>query len=262
MSNSRALRFSWQALFGPAASALLFCFFGLASPASADQVTLCPNQATVGGFGYTATDVSGPLDGTCGASSAVQIYIPASTNYGKLQFDSGMSGYPAGLTFGGLAGISANLSFASGGSDQPYFLLAFTDSSDSLGQHAATDQILMIEFQPSTLSGSTLAVDKGSTLFNLYDNTTGTYLEGGQSNTKSITGWLAEFSALHSEALQGIWIGEGLDGGNNGYEQMTVNSLVVDYVPEPGSMALMCTGLLGLAGLGAFRRRRQVVAAA
>src|ERR1700712_3753795 len=80
---------------------------GLATPALAGVVTLCPNQATVGGFGGSSSNVAGPLDATCGANSAVKIDIPASTDYVKLQFTSAMSGYPPGLTLGGLLGLSA-----------------------------------------------------------------------------------------------------------------------------------------------------------
>ena len=132
-SKSAAFRFFSRALPGGAAALLLFSF-GLAGPARAGEVTLCPRQATPGGFGFTATVVSGPLDGSCGANSAVQLNIPASTDYGTLQFNASTPGYPTALTLGGLSGLSANVDFSSGGSDQPYFLLAFTDTSGSLGQ--------------------------------------------------------------------------------------------------------------------------------
>jgi hypothetical protein len=216
---------------------------------------LCPSQATVGGFGGTASDVSGPLDGTCGANSAVQINIPSTTDYGKLQFNSSMPNYPSYLPLQGLLGLSANVSFTSSGTDQPFFMLDFTDSSNSLGQTAVSDQILMIEFQSSTLSANILAVDPASTLFNLYDNTTGTYLEGGQSHTNTIDGWLSSFPAMGSEALNGIWIGEGLTSGNTGPESLTVNSLEVRSVPEPSSIALFGAGLAILGFLGLGRRR-------
>jgi len=257
MSKSRSRRFHWQALSGSAASVLLLCSLGLAGPATAGVITLCPSQANpgVGGFGVVGTDVAGPLDATCGADSAVKIDIGASTDYGKLQFGSSTPGWPTGLTLAGLGGLSANVDYSTGGSDQPYFLLPFIDSSDSLGQGAASDQILMIEFQSNALSGNTLAADPSTTLFNLYDNTTGSYLQGGQHHTNTIAGWLSTYTALDSEELQGIWIGEGLTGTDTGAESLTVNSLDVT-VPEPSSIALFGAALAGLGFMGFTRRRR------
>jgi len=264
MSKSPAFRFLGQVLLGSAA-AVMPCAFGLASPARAgvSEVTLCPSAAVPGpgGFGGSSGNVAGPLDATCGANSAVALSIPASTDYGKLQFSASTPGYPVNLTLGGLLGLTANVSYSTAGTDSPFYLLAFTDSSDSLGQHAAGDQILMIEFQPATLSGAgndTLAANPNSTLFNLYDNTTGNYLQpsgpSGQQDAKTIDAWLAEFAVLDDESLQGIWIGMGLTGApGTGQETLTVNSLTLDSVPEPASLMLLG---VALAGLGFSRRRR------
>ena len=240
---------------------------GLAASNIANANTLCPNQATVGGFGNTSSSVSGPLDGSCGANSAVKIDIANSTSYGKLVFSSGMPGYPTGLTLSGLSGgsASANVVFTSKGSDQPFFLLPFVDSSGSLGQGSATDQILFIEFQANTLSGNTLGLDPTATLFNLYDNTTGVYLQGGQSVTKTLDGWLSTFALLGADQLQGIWIGEGLTGGNTGADSLTVNSLTITTpaaaTPLPAALPLFGSGL-GALGLLGWRRRRKAQATA
>src|SRR5208283_3158626 len=112
-----------------------------------------PNAAGQNGYGSdTFTNLPGPLDSTCGTNSAVTMYIPnATTGYARLAWDSTVAGYPAGLTLGNLAGANADVAFT--GDDQPFYMLAFTDSTDSLGQTDATDQILMIEFQSSSLTG-------------------------------------------------------------------------------------------------------------
>lgn len=245
----------------PLVAAAAFGIFALA-PSTAKANTLCPSQATVGGFNNTSSTVAGPLDGSCGANSAVKIDIAHSNDYGKLQFGSGMPGFPAGLTLGGLAGASANVAFTSGGGDQPFFLLPFVDSTQSLGQANATDQILLIEFQSAALSGNTLALDPNATLFNLFDNTNnGPYLQGGQSDAKTLDAWLAIFPQLAGDQLQGIWIGEGMAGSDTGPDSLTVNSLdVTSATPLPAALPMFGSAL-GLAG-GYFGWRRKKKAAA
>lgn len=236
------------------AAALLISGLGLATPAEAGQstVTLCPGAGTTGGINQTAGTTTGPLDGSCGTNSAVTLSIDHSTDYAKITFDSGSTGYPPGLALGDLVSASANVQYT-GTAAEPYFMLAFTDASHGLGQASATDQLLLIEFQASTLSGTTLALDPAATLFNLYDNTTGVYLAGGQHVTHTLADWLSANPQLATEALQEIRIGMGLTGSDVGAESMTVNSLTVSSVPEPATLALLGAGLLGLA---VTRRRR------
>src|ERR1035438_1065521 len=120
---SLKIRFLKQVFPSSVAAVALFGLVGIASPAKAD-VTLCPNLATPGGFGGNTTHVVGPLDATCGFDSAVNLEIPAETDYAKLQFNSGMTGYPAGLTLGTLLSLTANVDFSGAAGDNPYYLLA------------------------------------------------------------------------------------------------------------------------------------------
>ena len=111
---------------------LLAVITAIAITPSARAGTLCPNQAAQGGFGgQTYTNVSGPLDGTCGTNSAVTAAIPSDTDYAKLTWTTSNSGYPAGLTLGNLGGVTASVSLSPSGADQPFYLLSFTDPGDS-----------------------------------------------------------------------------------------------------------------------------------
>jgi hypothetical protein len=248
-----------------AAAVALLGLVGFTSPARADVAVLCPSLANQGGSGSnTFTPVAGPLDGTCGANSAVKMDIPTETDYARLRFDSSVANYPAGLTLGNLVGLNAAVQdFTGQPGDQPYYILAFTDLTGGLGQNANTDEILMLEFQTTTLSGSTLAFDPNATQVNLFDNVTGVYLGTGQQDTNTLAGWLLADPFLTGESLQAIRIAIGLSGGGTNPESLTVNSLEIttaSSVPEPrGTVVLLITALLGL-GLVARRRRGSFVA--
>ena len=111
-------------------------------------------------------------------------------------------------------------------------------------------------FCPTTLAGNTLGLDPASTLFNLYDNTAGAHLQGGQSDTNTLDGWLSMFAALGGEQLQGIWIAEGLTATNTGAESLTVNSLDVATTPLPATLPLFAGGLGALGYFGMRRKRK------
>lgn len=123
---------------------------GFVSLATADTYTLCANAANQDGMGsFTFNDVAGPLDGTCGANSAVNMSITTEPDYARLRWDSSATNYPTGLTLGNLGGMNADIrSFTPGeAGDQPYFMLVFTDATQGLGQAGASDQILMLKFR-------------------------------------------------------------------------------------------------------------------
>lgn len=230
----------------------VFALLCIGSPAWADNIALCPNTAGVDGYGgETFTNVAG-APAPCGANGAVQMYVPnETTGYARLAWSLN------GVSLGTLAGATANVGFV--GVDQPFYMLGFYDATDGLGQGAATDQILMIEFQSSSLNGNTLALDPNATLFNLYDNTTGKYLNlgaGGQHDVNTLAGWLSADPFLKGEALGQIRIGIGMAGGGTDPITATVYSLDLSTVPEPTSVTLLLT-LLGTAGLGVRLKQRR-----
>ncbi len=214
---------------------------------------MCPNAAQQGlGSGGTYTPTAGPLDSTCGANSAVAMSVPNDSDYAKLTWLPSMAGYPAGLTLGNLGGLAANVTNQFG--DNPFYMLAFTDPGDPFLDTTTGDQILMIEFQPSTVSGNSKNLNISTTRFNLYDNTAGCYLlpnggcnRSGQQDTNSLSGWLAADPSLGSDSLQQIRIGVGMAGGSGPAAGVTVNSL--ETVPEPTSLLLVLT-LVGATVLG------------
>ena len=214
---------------------------------------LCPgaaNQNTQVGGVYT---VVGGI-GSC-SNVAVQLYIPKDTDYARLEWTG------IGLTLGELGDSNATVAFtADKAGDQPYYMMTF-QSSTNLGQSGTpggniNDQIMMLEFQTTTTTGGNMALDPDSTLFNLYDNSTGYYLQGGQQDARTLDSWLGTPLGLSGDAITGLRIGEGLAGGCTGScsETLTVYSLDVGGpTPEPGTLDMFGLGLAGCALVGKRR---------
>ena len=210
---------------------------------------LCPNAANQGGFG---SDTFTPAPGACGAGTGVTMSITSNSDYARLEWTG------TGLTLGTLGLTTATVTLVAPAGDQPYYMMTFQDAGDVLGAPAG-DQMLMLEFQASTVSGSSMVLDPSSTLFNIYDNTTSTYFLGGQSNAHPLSYWLSTYSALNSDAITGFRIGEGLAGGCGGPGtcpvSLTINSVNLGTTaPEPATFGLAGAALLGLV----FLKKRTV----
>jgi hypothetical protein len=224
--------------------------------ALAGAQTLCPNTAQQGGapFTQTFTPVSGP-DGSCGTDAAWNMSIPNADQYAKLTWSSSSSGYPTDLTLGDLGGITASVLPSESG--QPYYELEFHATNLLLRQQNPSDELLLIEFQQTTLTGDSLVLDPNSTVFDLYDNDASCYLfstpncANGQGTAQSLNAWLAEVPGLSSEPIGQIRIAMGLANGSGPGEGLTVYSADVTKtatsVPEPASPLFLGICLLVLA---------------
>lgn len=237
----------------------------LAGLGQAKADILCPNQAKQGGIGSNSfTPVAGDNDGVCGTNSGVTLSLTNDQDYAKLMWNTATSPsgastqlLPSGLTLGTLPTVTANVDFSADSSGlSPYFVLSLRDPTNVIGGHPAGDQILMLEFEDLGFTGPGTMTLNGNTVFNFFDNTSNTYLPGGQQDKASLSTWLSATPGLSNVSVDGIWIAEGLAGGcapGGCAESVTVTSAeLVSPTPEPATIALFFGGF---AGVVALRRR-------
>jgi len=158
-----------------------------------------------------------------------------------------------GLTTSNIASFNTTATFQGASTAQPYYIVDFHDNSNVFGEGEAAsgnpDTIDLIENGSGNRLGGNMAFDPNATELAVFDNTTGRYLETG---TKTLDGWLAQYPLLGNQPIYvGVEIGE---GGSGVTASLTVTGADYTVTPEPSSLLLLGTGLLGMAGL-LFRKK-------
>jgi hypothetical protein len=242
------------------AIALLALAAALAITPAALAGSLCPDTAEGFAFDAVGNSVGSIVTGS-GPCGAVTMTIPDDNNDSAGLFWGSSSYGSTGLTLGNLVSFNTSAVFTGATGAQPYYALDFIDPTDGLGQTSgadlaaggsAADHILLIESGTNNLSGGNMLLDS-TTLFFLYDNWTGVALAGGESDTQTLSEWLTLYPFLSGDPT---WVGVEIGEGGTGVSaSLTVTGADFAATPEPSSLLLLGTGLLGLAVV-AFRKAK------
>lgn len=226
-------------------SALFTMVAVLAITPAALAGSLCPNTAWI----YSDGTQSGP-SGSCGA---VTLSIANdNTDTASVYWGSSSNG-STGLTVGNIGSFNTSVAFSGAAGAEPYYILDFKDASGLFGETSG-DKILMIENQSGNLIGNDMLLNPNATLFNVFDDTTETYLLSGQADVKTLDAWLALYPGLSNIPT---WVGVEMGNGGSGVPAtMTVYGADYTVTPEPSSLLLLGSGLVSLAGI--LRRKLRV----
>ena len=234
---------------------------------SRGHATLCASGAGVGTSGSSATATTGvaapSLDtAACADGTAVNLYVGVDTDSSIVKWHA--SSFP-GLTMGNVSSLSTNVLWSADvAGDQPFYVIAFYATDNGLGAGTDGQLIELLEDQSGNLSGGNMAMNANSTLFDVYDYSTDSYLPiADQQHPATLDGLLALDSGISSDAVYALDIEIGVDGGcanpSACSESLTVNAMNVNppaATPEPEPLVMVGSGLLFVTGALALKRRQ------